>query len=64
MRPSARGVLSLAALRCMAVRPSGIGVGAGGLLPLLVNCAAWVIGPAGEARADSCNHGVTGRVRL
>jgi len=64
MRPSARGVLPLAALRCMAVRPSRIGVGAGGLLPLLVNCAAWVIGPAGEARANESDHDATSRGRL
>src|SRR5215207_5981658 len=33
--------------------PPGVGgrVSAGGFLPLLVDCAAWVIRPAGEARA-------------
>src|SRR5215210_6263675 len=29
--------------------------GSGGLLPLLVNCPAWVIRPAGEARAEAAS---------
>src|SRR3954452_5792453 len=37
-------------------RPVGIGrVGAGSFLLLLVDCAAWVIRPAGEARAYKDN---------
>ena len=40
---------------------SGRRVGAGGLLPLLVNCTAWVIRPAGEAHACQTNARVSSR---
>jgi hypothetical protein len=59
----AREMLSLSALRCMAARPLRMGSARAGLTAL-IDCAAWVIGPAGEARADECDHGATGRMRL
>jgi hypothetical protein len=46
-------------------RPVGVGrVGAGSFLLLLVDCAAWVIGPAGEARADRSEFCAKGCPRL